>query len=80
MNHADALDIVQSALWTVIIASGPAISAFAWARIAPDIVFAAGALLLLAFVGRAIWLTFAKKVPAREGDRHWQPPEPKEAL
>jgi flagellar biosynthetic protein FliQ len=27
MNQADALDIVQSALWTVIIASGPAIAA-----------------------------------------------------
>jgi flagellar biosynthetic protein FliQ len=27
MNHADALDIVQSALWTVIVASGPAIVA-----------------------------------------------------
>ena len=27
MNQADALDIVQSALWTVIIASGPAIGA-----------------------------------------------------
>jgi flagellar biosynthesis protein FliQ len=27
MNQADALDIVQSALWTVIVASGPAIGA-----------------------------------------------------
>lgn len=27
MNQADALDIVQSALWTVIIASGPAVAA-----------------------------------------------------
>jgi flagellar biosynthesis protein FliQ len=27
MNQADALDIVQSALWTVIIASGPAVGA-----------------------------------------------------
>jgi flagellar biosynthetic protein FliQ len=25
MNQADALDIVQSALWTVIVASGPAV-------------------------------------------------------
>jgi len=57
------------------IASGPAISAFAWARIAPDIVFAAGAILLLVFVGRAVWLTFIMKVPALEGDRHWQPPQ-----
>jgi nitric oxide reductase large subunit len=57
------------------IASGPAISAFARARIAPDIVFAAGAILLPVFVGRAIWLTFIKKVPALAGDRHWQPPD-----
>jgi nitric oxide reductase subunit B len=74
---------VKHGLWyarSPEIASGPVISAFAWARIAPDIVFAAGALLLLAFVGRAIWLTFAKKVPSLEGDRHWQPPERKEAL
>ena len=27
MNQADALDIVQSALWTVIVASGPAVAA-----------------------------------------------------
>lgn len=27
MNQADALDIVQAALWTVIVASGPAIGA-----------------------------------------------------
>jgi flagellar biosynthetic protein FliQ len=27
MNQADALDIVQSALWTIIVASGPAVGA-----------------------------------------------------
>ncbi len=27
MNQADALDIVQSAIWTVILASGPAVAA-----------------------------------------------------
>lgn len=27
MNQADALEIVQSALWTVIVASGPAVGA-----------------------------------------------------
>lgn len=27
MNEADALDIVQSALWTVIVACGPAVGA-----------------------------------------------------
>ncbi|RTM00643.1 flagellar biosynthesis protein FliQ [Ancylobacter rudongensis] len=26
MNEADALDIVQSAIWTIIIASGPAVA------------------------------------------------------
>ena len=26
MNQADALDIVQSAIWTVIVASGPAVA------------------------------------------------------
>jgi nitric oxide reductase subunit B len=73
---------VKHGLWyarSPEIASGPVISAFAWARIAPDIVFAAGAILLLVFVGRAIWLTFIKKVPALEGDHHWQPPERGEA-
>ncbi|KIQ02319.1 MULTISPECIES: flagellar biosynthesis protein FliQ [Rhizobium/Agrobacterium group] len=27
MNEADALDIMQNAIWTVLIASGPAVSA-----------------------------------------------------
>ncbi len=27
MNQADALDIVQSAIWTIIMASGPAVAA-----------------------------------------------------
>lgn len=27
MNQADALDIVQSAIWTIILASGPAVGA-----------------------------------------------------
>ncbi len=26
MNQADALDIVQSAIWTIIVASGPAVA------------------------------------------------------
>ena len=26
MNHADALDIVQAAIWTIIMASGPAVA------------------------------------------------------
>jgi nitric oxide reductase subunit B len=56
------------------ITSGPVVSAFAWARIGPDLVFAAGAILLLAFIARAIWLTFCKQVPPLEGERHWQQP------
>jgi len=46
---------VKNGLWYARcpeIASNPAISAFAWARIALDIVFAAGVILLLVFVGR----------------------------
>lgn len=27
MNQADAIDIVQSAIWTVVVASGPAVAA-----------------------------------------------------
>jgi flagellar biosynthetic protein FliQ len=27
MNEADALDIIQSAIWTIIVASGPAVGA-----------------------------------------------------
>lgn len=27
MNEADALDIVQSAIWTIIVAAGPAVAA-----------------------------------------------------
>lgn len=27
MNQADALDLVQMALWTIIVASGPAVAA-----------------------------------------------------
>ncbi len=73
---------VKHGLWyarSPEITSGPVISAFAWARVAPDIVFAAGAILLLVFVGRAIWLTFIKKVSALEGDHHWQPPDQSKA-
>ena len=43
------------------IASGEVIRKLAFARIGPDLVFAAGALLLLVFVGRAIWLSRARK-------------------
>jgi len=42
------------------IASGDVIRALAWARIGPDLVFTFGALLMLLFVVRSIWLTFLK--------------------
>ena len=56
------------------ITTSPIIRALAWARILPDIIFAGGAILLVLFVGRAIWLTFISKVALMEGDRHWEPP------
>ena len=68
---------VKHGLWfarSPEIATSPAIRFFAWIRILPDIIFAAGAILLLFFVVRAIWLSFVSKVPLIEGDRHWRPP------
>jgi nitric oxide reductase subunit B len=41
------------------IASGEVIRNLAWARIPPDLIFAAGAITLLVFVGRSIWLSRA---------------------
>ena len=43
------------------IAAGPVIRTFAYLRIGPDIIFAAGALILLFFVGRGLWMTFSRK-------------------
>lgn len=43
------------------IASGPVIRALSWARMVPDIIFAAGAILLFLFLVRAIKLSFFKK-------------------
>jgi nitric oxide reductase subunit B len=43
------------------IASGEVIRNVAIARVGPDLPFAAGALLLLLFVGRAIWLSRTRK-------------------
>ncbi|MFH0728304.1 MAG: nitric-oxide reductase large subunit [Pseudomonadota bacterium] len=40
------------------IASGPVIRAFSWARMVPDIIFAAGAILLLLFLMRGIRMSF----------------------
>jgi nitric oxide reductase subunit B len=43
------------------IASGEVIRNLAWARIGPDLIFSAGALLMLVFVARAIWLSRARE-------------------
>jgi len=39
------------------IASGEVIRTLAWARVVPDLIFSAGAVIMLVFVGRAIWLS-----------------------
>ena len=44
------------------ITSGPVIRALSWARLVPDVIFASGAILLLLFLVRAIYLSFYKKV------------------
>jgi nitric oxide reductase subunit B len=43
------------------ITSGPVLRAFAWARLIPDVIFSAGAVMLFLFLLRAVWLTFIKK-------------------
>jgi nitric oxide reductase subunit B len=43
------------------IASGPVIRALSWARLVPDVIFAAGAIVLFVFLFRTMWLTFLKK-------------------
>ena len=57
MNQADALDIVQSALWTVIVASGPAVGA-------AMLVGVAIALLQALTQVQEITLTFVPKIVA----------------
>lgn len=47
------------------ITSGPVIRALSWARLVPDLIFAAGAILLFVFLLRAVWLTFIKKHGSR---------------
>ena len=37
------------------------IRALSWARLVPDVIFAAGAIVLFVFLLRAIWLSFLKK-------------------
>jgi len=74
---------VKNGLWfarSPEIASSQFIRAFAWARILPDLIFATGAILLLIFVVRGVWLTFISKVPLMEGTRHWHPPERRESI
>ena len=69
---------VKKGLWfarSPEIATSKYIRLFAWIRILPDLIFAAGAILLLIFVVRAVWLTFISKVQLTEGERHWIPPE-----
>jgi nitric oxide reductase subunit B len=43
------------------IASGTIIRNLAWARVVPDIIFSAGAILLLVFLVNAIWKSFFRK-------------------
>jgi len=52
---------IKSGLWyarSPEIASGEVIRVFSWMRLVPDVIFATGAILLLAFLVRAIWLSF----------------------
>jgi len=44
------------------IATSTAIQTFSWMRIAPDLVFAAGAIILFFFLIRAVWFSFLKKL------------------
>ena len=55
---------VKSGLWyarSPEITSGPVIRLFSWMRLVPDVIFASGAILLLACLVRAIWLSFIQK-------------------
>jgi len=58
------------------VTSGPFLRSIAWLRIPPDLVFAAGAIVLFAFLARGAWLTFVTKVAPVAGQAHWQPPAP----
>lgn len=55
---------VKHGLWyarSPEIATGKAIQTFSWMRIAPDLIFAAGAIILFVFLVRAVWLSFLNK-------------------
>jgi len=47
--------------------SSPVIENLAWARIGPDLIFATGALLMLVFVGRAIWISRVRTARVAKG-------------
>ena len=56
---------VRDGLWfarSPEITSGPVMRTISWMRLGPDVVFASGAVLLLLFLVRAVWLSFGKKV------------------
>ncbi|MBN2008006.1 nitric-oxide reductase large subunit [candidate division KSB1 bacterium] len=55
---------VKHGLWyarSPEIATSKAIQTFSWMRIAPDLVFAASAIILFFFLVRAVWFSFFKK-------------------
>ncbi len=55
---------VRDGLWyarSPEIATSKAIQTFAWIRVFPDLVFAAGAITLFIFLVRAVWVSFLKK-------------------
>jgi len=55
---------VQKGMWyarSPEIATSEFIKTTVWIRFAPDIIFVLGALLLLIFVARGIWMSFLKK-------------------
>ncbi len=55
---------VESGLWfarSPEIASGEVLRFFSWMRLVPDVIFASGALLLLTFLVRAVWISFFQK-------------------
>jgi len=54
---------VKSGLWfarSPEITSGPVIRTLSWMRLVPDVIFAAGAVLLLVFLVRGIWFSFVR--------------------
>ncbi|MCU0646047.1 MAG: cbb3-type cytochrome c oxidase subunit I, partial [bacterium] len=55
---------VRDGLWyarSPEVATSKTIQFFSWMRVLPDVVFAAGAILLFVFLVRAVWLSFMKK-------------------